>query len=125
LELYSDFKPIHKLFGHGPDTFGILTVSKIRAEMPQRYENTHNEYLQYFMTTGAAGLIAYVVFLGSAIIRIWRRVEAKPYIIGCCFALICYNTQAFVNISLPITSPMMWLLLSIGMASCNKRNQLI
>jgi hypothetical protein len=125
LELYSNFKPIHKLFGHGPDTFGILTVSKIRAEMPQRYENTHNEYLQYFMTTGAAGLIAYVVFLGSAIIRIWRRVEAKPYIIGCCFALICYNTQAFVNISLPITSPMMWLLLSIGMASCNKREQLI
>ena len=125
LELYSDFKPIHKLFGHGPDTFGILTVSEIRAEMPQSYENTHNEYLQYFMTTGAAGLIAYVVFLGSAITHIWKRVEARPYIIGCCFAVICYNAQALVNISSPITSPMMWLLLSIGMASCNKRDQLI
>jgi hypothetical protein len=125
LELYGEFKPMNKLFGHGLDTFGILTNSKIKEEMPQLYENAHNEYLQYFITTGAAGLIAYVAFIGSAITRIWKRVEAKPYIIGCCFAIICYNTQAFVNISLPITSPMMWLLLSIGMASCNKRDEQI
>jgi O-antigen ligase len=121
IELYREFKPMHKLFGYGPETFGILTTKEIGAEMPQLYENAHNEYLQYFITIGAAGLIAYVVFLGSAITRMWKSVETKPYIIGCCFAIICYITQAVVNISVPITSPMMWLLLSIGMAGFNKR----
>lgn len=121
IELYRDFRPMHKLFGYGPDTFGILTTSKIRAEMPQLYDNAHNEYLQYFITIGPAGLVAYVVFLGSAITRMWKNVKTKPYIIGCCFATICYITQAVVNLSLPIASPMMWLLLSIGIAGCNKR----
>lgn len=121
-ELYRDFKPMHKLFGHGADTFGILTVSKLGAEMPELFENAHNEYLQYFITIGPMGLIAYVAFLGSAVTRMWKSVETKPYITGCCFAIICYITQAVVNISVPITSPVMWLLLSIGMAACNQRN---
>ncbi len=121
-ELYRDFKPMHKLFGHGADTFGILTVSKIGADMPERFENAHNEYLQYFITIGPMGLISYVAFLGSAVTRMWKSVETKPYIIGCCFAIICYITQAVVNISVPITSPIMWLLLSIGMAACNQNN---
>lgn len=125
MDFFREFKPMRKIFGYGLETFGLLTTSKIKAEMPQLYENAHNEYLQYFITTGAAGLIAYVAFLGSAVSRMWKRVETKPYIIGCCFAIICYNIQAFVNISTPITSPIMWLLLSIGMASCNKRDELI
>jgi hypothetical protein len=97
--------------------------------MVSRFWKASEWVLEVFLISGmvvcfigiTSGLIAYVVFLGSAITRIWKRVEAKPYIIGCCFAIICYNTQAFVIISLPITSPMMWLLLSIGIASCNKR----
>ena len=121
-ELYKDFKPMHKLFGHGADTFGILTVSKLGAEMPERFENAHNEYLQYFITIGPMGLISYVAFLGSAVARMWKSVGTKPYIIGCCFAIICYIIQAVVNISVPITSPVMWLLLSMGMAACNQRN---
>lgn len=121
MELYKEFTPMHKLFGHGPDTFGILTVTKIGDEMPQRFENAHNEYLQYFMTIGLTGLIAYVVFLGSAIYCMCKNVKTKPYIIGCCFAVICYMTQAVVNISVVIVTPMMWLLLSVGMASGKKR----
>jgi O-antigen ligase len=31
--------------------------------MPERFENAHNEYLQYFITIGPMGLIAYVAFL--------------------------------------------------------------
>lgn len=52
--VFNDSLPMHKLFGHGADTFGILTVCKIGAEMPERFENAHNEYLQYFITIGPA-----------------------------------------------------------------------
>lgn len=123
LELYRDFTSSHKWFGYGPDTFGILTTYKIKSEMMQVtggsvFENAHNEYLQYFITIGPTGLLAYLVFLISMVVRMCRNMKANRYIIGCCFAVICYAAQALVNLSLPIATPVMWLLLSIGAAGC-------
>ncbi len=125
-ELYQGFTPMHKLFGYGPDTFGILTTNEIKWEMvnatAQVYDNVHNEYLQYFVTVGPIGLIAYVVFLISAVVHMLRKISINPYIIGCSFAVICYGIQALVNLNLPIATPIMWLLLSIGMAACKERH---
>jgi len=124
LELYRDFTSSHKWFGYGPDTFGILTTYNIKSEMMQVTgtvsENAHNEYLQYFITIGPAGLLAYLVFLITIVIRMCRNIKINRYIIGCCFAVICYAAQAVVNISLPIATPVMWLLLSIGAAGCRR-----
>lgn len=124
VELYRNFNPMHKLFGYGLDTFGILTLNEINSEMrevtSQVFENAHNEYLQYLITIGITGLIAYIVFIGSALTRMYKYLETNHYIVGCIFAVVCYVTQAVVNISLPIATPMMWLLLSIGMAGCKK-----
>lgn len=56
LRNYKEFSPIHKIFGYGPDTFGILTVNNNYEEMSRRYaeifDSAHNEYLQYFVTIG-------------------------------------------------------------------------
>ncbi len=124
VELYRDFTPMHKLFGYGPDTFGILTTNEFRWEMlnttSQIFDNVHNEYLQYFVTIGPIGLIVYITFLLSAMVHMLRRITVNPYIIGCSFAVICYAVQALVNLNLPIATPIMWLLLSIGMAACKK-----
>lgn len=124
IEMYKDFTSIHKWFGYGPDTFGILTTNTIRNDMinttGQLFDNAHNEYLQYFITIGPIGLFAYLVFLISSIVRMCRNKKVNPYIIGCCFAVICYLIQALVNLSLPIATPMMWLLLSIGAAGCRR-----
>ncbi|MGL6216556.1 MAG: O-antigen ligase family protein [Lacrimispora sphenoides] len=121
VELYKDFKPMHKIFGYGLDTFGILAKIEIGAEMPERFESIHNEYLHYIITIGLAGFIAYVIFLGSAITYMWKNIQSTPIVVCCCFATICYALQAIVNINLPIATPMMWLLLSIGIAGCKKR----
>ncbi|MGL5435127.1 MAG: O-antigen ligase family protein [Lachnospiraceae bacterium] len=124
IELYQDFTPMHKLFGYGPDTFGILTTNEIFVEMlnatSQSFDNVHNEYLQYLITIGPIGLTAYIVFLISAMIRMLTNTSKNPYIIGCCFAVICYSIQALVNLNLPIATPVMWLLLSIGMAASRR-----
>lgn len=125
IELYRGFSPMHKWFGYGPDTFGILTTNKIRPEMVQAtsqvFDNAHNEYLQYLITIGPLGLAAYVIFLVSSIIRMINQWRKSPYIIGCCYAVICYAVQAVVNLNLPIATPVMWLLLSLGMAACRRK----
>lgn len=120
IELYREFPVMHKLFGYGPDTFGILTTEAIKFEMVnatgQVFDNAHNAYLQYLVTIGPIGVAAYVVFLVSAGVRCWKHVARNPYVIGCLFAVICYAVQALVNLDLPIATPMMWLFLSVGMA---------
>ena len=127
INLYKDFPMMHKLFGYGPDTFGILTLSEIKFDMinatKQIFDSAHNEYLQYLVTIGPIGLAAYLVFLVSAF---WSMLKARtdvPWAAALVCALVCYAFQAIVNINLPIATPVMWLMLSVGMAVCRKNNE--
>ena len=127
VEIFQGFPFLHKLFGYGPDTFGILTTGNFRMEMihatqGQIFDNAHNEYLHYLVTIGALGLITYVVFLVAAGWRMAVRRNGNRYIPGCLFAVLCYGTQALVNLNLPIATPIMWLLLSVGMAACREEH---
>ena len=63
----------------------------------QKYESVHNEYLQYLVTIGAVGLIAYLAFLGTSLVRIVRTGLKNPVVMAFAFAVICYCTQALVN----------------------------
>lgn len=119
--IFGEFGFMHKLFGYGPDTFGILTTGNFRMEMMnstqgQIFDNAHNEYLHYLVTVGGLGMFTYVAFLVTAGWRMAVGRSRNEYKTGCLFAVLCYAAQALVNLSLPIATPIMWLLLSIGMA---------
>lgn len=124
-ELYAGFPILHKLFGYGPDTFGILTMRFIHDDMVhatgQIFDSAHNEYLQFLMTVGLFGVTAYVTFLVSACARLVKSIGRNPYIIACVAAVICYVFQAMVNLNLPISTPFMWMLLSMGMAAAREQ----
>ena len=123
MESYGKFPLIHKIFGYGPDTFGIITVTNYYEEMVQRYgekfDSAHNEYLQYLITIGIAGLAAYLSLLVTSIAAMIRKAKKVPFLMGIPFALICYGAQAAVNISVPIVAPVMMTLLMVGVASVN------
>lgn len=142
LELYAAFPVMHKLFGFGPDTFGIMTTQLFMKDMVGTtglvFDTAHNEYLQYLLTIGPIGLLAYLVFLfgnGWKMAKYWLSqniqipktigaagVSAESAcVIGCLFAVICYCAQALVNLNLPITTPVMWVLMSVGVASSRKK----
>lgn len=124
INLYKEFSGMHKLFGYGPDTFGILTLSEIRFDMinatGQIFDSAHNEYLQYLVTIGPVGLAAYLVFLVSAFWSMLKKRTEVPWTVALVCALVCYAFQATVNINLPIATPVMWVMLSAGMAVCKK-----
>lgn len=119
---YREFTPVQKWIGYGPDTFGILTVQNNYSEMARRYGETfdsaHNEYLQYFVTIGPLGLAAYLGLLISSAVRMVRRGSGNPYVMAALFAMLCYGAQAFVNINLPIVTPVMWTLMMVGLSGC-------
>lgn len=121
-ENFRNFPLMHKIFGFGPDTFGIITVYNNAQEMSEKYnvifDNAHNEYLQFLLTIGIAGLAAYAAFLVSAFVKMTRHAKGNLMVLAPMFAFVCYSTQAVVNLSVPITAPFMWLFLAMGLAVC-------
>ncbi len=124
LENYRNFPPAQKLFGYGPDTFGIVTRSNNYQEMVQRYneifDSAHNEYLQYLVTIGPFGLLAYLAIHAAAIIQVIKEKMKQPLYVAALFAVLCYAFQAAVNINQPIATPVMWTLLAISVSKCRK-----
>lgn len=126
MESYGKFPLHHKIFGYGPDTFGIITVRNYYDEMVSRYneifDSAHNEYLQYLITIGIAGLVAYLTLLFTSIMEMVRVSKNRPVLIAITFAIICYGAQAAVNISVPIVAPVMVTLLMVGVAAVGSEN---
>lgn len=142
-DLFKRFTLRAKLFGYGPDTFGILTHNHIYGDMIEvtgfYYDNAHNEYLQLLITNGLTGFTAYLAFLAALMFRLvkkmaagapWRTLKSKNslpdsgsvMLMGICCAVLAYLFQAVVNLNLPIVAPMAWLLWSIGEALCRKED---
>lgn len=121
LETFQSFPMIRKLFGYGPDTFGILSGKYFRAEMieatGQVFDSAHNEYIQFLVTVGLAGTVSYIIFLLASCWNMKKGLERNPWVFACMVAVVCYCFQAMVNLNLPISAPMMWLLLSVGTAA--------
>lgn len=126
MESYANFPLIHKIFGYGPDTFGIITVNHFYNEMVSRYnevfDSVHNEYLQYLITIGILGLAAYLCLLFTSLMNMLHAAKKKPAVLAIVFAIICYGAQAFVNISVPIVAPIMMTLLMMGLAAYREVN---
>ena len=121
IEIYGKFPFMHKLFGYGPDTFGIITVHGYYDDMISRYnekfDSAHNEYLQYLVTIGMVGVTAYVGFICTSLVYIIRKAKDCPIVMAVPIAVVCYCAQAFVNISVPIVAPIMFTLIMVGLAA--------
>lgn len=119
-EEYRKLPFIHQLFGHGPDTYGILVYNHRKESMEVYgyiFDTAHNEYLQYLTTLGPFGLLSYVLMQADAFRSMIRKIKEKPWILAPLLACLCYAAQSVVNISIPIATPIMWGLLAFGMAA--------
>ncbi len=124
VEDYNKFPPLQKLFGYGPDTFGIVTKLNNYPEMVERYyenfDSAHNEYLQYLVTIGPLGLLAYLAIHVSAVWQVVKEKLSHPICVASLFAVLCYAFQAAVNINQPIATPVMWTFLAISLSRTEK-----
>ncbi len=119
LENYGNFPLMQKIFGHGPDTFGIISYFRDLAESTAMYgelfDSAHNEYLQFLVTIGPIGTAAYMLFLALSV-RDMLKSQGSPYVAAMAFAVSCYCVQAVVNINQPMSTPIMWTFLAMGIA---------
>lgn len=124
LHHFKEFSIIRKLFGYGPDTFGVLTrlndFDKMIDYNNTIFDSAHNEYLHYLLTIGLLGTLSYIMLLLTSCIRMIKRAADNPYVMAIMFAVIAYAAQAVVNIAQPVITPVMFTLLMIGLAACRE-----
>ncbi len=134
VEEYKALPLRQKITGTGPDTFAIYMAIHRFKEMVtitgQTYDSAHNEYLQYLFTVGPFGLAAYLMILISSVAEASRKAlrllngsdhsldrKYAPYLWAMAYMLICYSTQAVVNITVPVVAPLVWLFVMILQAA--------
>ena len=124
MESYMNQPLMHKIWGFGLDTYGVMTMSYrgyTSSICGQVYDSAHNEYLQYLVTLGPIGLFFYLAFLAAALRRMWKFSREDKWGKAIAMGVGCYLLQAMVTINLPIATPIMWMLLSIGMAGTRNK----
>ncbi|MBQ3544682.1 MAG: O-antigen ligase family protein [Lachnospiraceae bacterium] len=115
IEEFKELSFVKKIFGVGPDVLYPLVYEKYGNEMYKvtnaYYDNAHNEILQYLITTGIAGVVTYISFLGVKVkrfISLKGQSECNKIIMCSC---ICYFIQSFVNINQVVTTPLFVIML--------------
>lgn len=108
----------HPVFGSGPDTFCNVFNEVYGDEASEFFggknlDKAHNEYLQLLICSGITGLGSFLAFIGSMVVQAFKRATDNPMLVCCAMGVVGYAVHAFFGYSLPINSPLMWVLFGI------------
>ena len=115
------------LLGYGPDGYLMLTNDNYKVAISQSpyqaIDNIHNEYLNLLLTIGIIGLISYLSLLLSSFKTLFTKKDwgeegdfserVFPFAAGLC--LLCYVSQAVINIAVPMVLPVIFILSFMGL----------
>ena len=87
------------------------------------YDNTHNELLQYLLTTGLCGLVTYLGLLISSIRYMLKNAKKDVRVYLCVFAVLGYFAQSIISLNQPITTPLFFIFLAMGVGFVNDKNK--
>ena len=112
------------LFGGGSDTFSLRFNQYLKANdlhipteqdgviLPSYFDNPHSEYLAQLVNHGLPALLLMAVLILAALI--WKRREEKSFPVSPWrLAVFCYAVQAMLSFSVPVHSPMFWVVLGL------------
>ena len=78
------------------------------------YDNAHNELLQYLITLGICGVVAYLGTFVTSVIYMLKYGKSNYMIYGFLTAVIGYFFQSLINLNQPITTPLYFVIMALG-----------
>ena len=127
VSLYLMADPWHKLFGYGNETIKVLMSSHFYDEMlevtKRTYDNSHNELLQYLVTTGLIGMVSYIGLFITGMKYLIKNLEDNPAVAACLAAAAGYWVQGIVYLNQPITTPLYFVMMAAGIGYVRYRKK--
>ncbi len=127
LELFQRASGVHRLFGYGNETLGILAKADyydIMINNTKRvYDNAHNELLQYLVTIGIIGLVAYIGLFVCCFVYIFKNAGKNAMAYACLAAMTGYFIQSLINVNQPITTPFLFIFMAMGINVVRNHNK--
>lgn len=120
LNAFRSFSPLEKLVGKGP---GFLALYDMQHPLfsDAILDTAHNEYLQYLLSIGIAGLAGYCALMAGTVGAALKRAKDSPLALALVTGIAASAAQALVNIAQPATTPILFLLFSLA-AGCALRS---
>ncbi|MDO5124454.1 MAG: O-antigen ligase family protein [Eubacteriales bacterium] len=122
----NDLNVWQKLFGTGPDTY-YFAFRPYFTELLEKFGESstnaaHNVYINYLVTQGIVGALAYLVFIGASVWLTFKRSFRNPLALICLCVIVTYATQDIVNIANPVNSPLFFIFIALSEATLLKAN---
>lgn len=118
VSLFGMASPWEKLFGYGNESISEYMTRFFQQEMIEvtnrTYDNSHNELLQYLVTTGLVGAISHVGLFVSGIAYLIRNAADDVAVIALMAGAAGYWVQGLVYLNQPITTPLYFVFLAAG-----------
>jgi len=116
-----------KLFGYGNESTGYYMSKYFYDEMIEvtnrKYDNSHNELLQYLVTTGLFGMLSYIGVFVTGVRYIAKRMKDDAAAIALLATAVAYAAQGLVNLNQPITTPYYFVVLAAGIGYVRYRER--
>lgn len=118
-KLYAEAKPIHKLFGVGPDCFHsyVVTYYGEEAELlwgTKQLTNAHNEWMTMLINGGFFGAAAYLGIYVTSVGRLVHACRQNALISGIAAAVVSYMCYNFFCYQQVLCTPFVFICMGIG-----------
>lgn len=119
LKAFAKFPLDKKIVGYGEETVAYIMMeaygAKGAARLGYYFDNAHNDFIQYLVTIGISGLLSYICLIISAIATCIRSDSVHKKAIA--FAIVIFVIQSLVNITQPITTPLLFVFIALTQCS--------
>jgi O-antigen ligase len=117
-ETFKDAPLLKKLFGYGNESIKqavtVPNYNDMVAKTNRIYDNAHNEVLQYLITLGLFGALSYIALVVSAVWYMCKYGAKTMHTYIPVFVVCGYFVQGLVNLNQPITTPLFFVILGMG-----------